>query len=85
MEAVNFVESYKNYAIDTLLNSFLWFLAIVLLSAAAYGLTRSLELIASKCGTLIMFSIALGVAVICGLFHFEKLLLGMAKRFLLGH
>lgn len=85
MGAISFVESYKNYVIEVIVTTIVWFLVIAAVSAIAVALTRGLQMLSTRVGNL---TIGLGVLIIsflCAVLHIERFLLALVRKFLFGH
>ena len=85
MGAVHFVDNYRSLALEALIATGLWFIALVIVSLLAAGWTRGLEQITTRWGNLVLGGFVLLVAAISGLLHLERWLLAVARRLLIGH
>ncbi len=85
MAAINFVESYKNYAIEIVITSILWFLGITLVTAIAVGWIRGVQLISTRWGNLTLALIVLVTSVAFAFLHMERWMLQIIRRVLFGH
>lgn len=85
MSAISFVESYKNYAIELLITTILWFLFVVFISLIAVGWTRGLMFVSTKLGNLFLAGGVLAMSVLFAFLHAERWFLAIARKILFGH